>query len=61
MADVKKVKSPKEFAGAFSILYLSPLLAAYLALRQLTSLWEASLLYVLTFLVKLVHLALDPL
>ena len=49
MAEAKKGKSPKEFAGmlpALSLLFQT----AYLPCNQPTSLWEVSLLYVLSSL-----------
>ena len=46
MADVTKVKTPKDFAGMLTSLCLFLLFqAAYMASHQPTSLWGVSLLY----------------
>ncbi len=50
MADAKKGKSPKDFAGMLVILLHATVTANDMAYQKSTSSWEASLLYVHSFI-----------
>ncbi len=65
MADVKKGKSPKDFAGALVTLLRSTVTTTYMASYQLTSSWEVSQLYAHSFInsnsTVLIHVTSRPL